>query len=71
METYLGPVLDALPAMVWTALPDGRFDFANRRWSDYTGLSEGDERSHAEKALAAREYEAPPPDFPCPTGSSR
>jgi PAS domain-containing protein len=31
-------VLDALPAMLWTALPDGSIDFVNRRWSDYTGL---------------------------------
>ncbi|EHK52576.1 multi-sensor signal transduction histidine kinase [Mesorhizobium alhagi CCNWXJ12-2] len=38
METYLGPVLDALPTMAWTALPDGRVDFVNRRWSEYTGL---------------------------------
>jgi PAS domain-containing protein len=28
-----------LPAMMWTAAPDGRIDFVNRRWSDYTGLS--------------------------------
>jgi PAS domain S-box-containing protein len=35
----LGVVLDALPAMLWTALPDGRIDFVNRRWSEYTGLS--------------------------------
>ena len=34
-----GGVLDALPAMAWTALPDGNIDFVNRRWSDYTGLS--------------------------------
>ncbi|GLS36289.1 hypothetical protein GCM10010869_18780 [Mesorhizobium tianshanense] len=39
MEMDLGRVFDALPAMVWTAQPDGHFDFANRRWSDYTGLS--------------------------------
>ena len=39
MEIDLGRVLDALPAMVWTALPDGHIDFVNRRWSEYTGLS--------------------------------
>jgi PAS domain S-box-containing protein len=38
MEFDLGRVLDALPAMVWTALPDGQIDFINRRWSEYTGL---------------------------------
>ena len=39
MEIDLGRVLDALPAMVWTALPDGHIDFVNRRWSEYTGLA--------------------------------
>jgi PAS domain S-box-containing protein len=39
MEIDLGRVFDALPAMLWTAGPDGRIDFANRRWSHYTGLS--------------------------------
>jgi PAS domain S-box-containing protein len=34
-----GSVLDALPVMAWTALPDGNIDFINRRWSEYTGLS--------------------------------
>ena len=38
MEIDLSRVLDALPAMVWTALPDGHIDFVNRRWSEYTGL---------------------------------
>lgn len=42
MEVDLSRAFDALPAMVWTARPDGYFDFANRGWSDYTGLS-GDE----------------------------
>ncbi|KER68452.1 hypothetical protein HR51_28725 [Burkholderia cepacia] len=30
-------MLDALPAPAWTALPDGRIDFVNRRWLDYAG----------------------------------
>jgi len=38
MEIDLGRVLDALPAMVWTAMPDGRIDFVNRRLSEHTGL---------------------------------
>jgi PAS domain S-box-containing protein len=42
MEVDLSPVLDELPAMVWTAAPDGKTDFVNQRWSDYTGLSLGD-----------------------------
>jgi PAS domain S-box-containing protein len=39
MKIDRGGVLDALPVMAWTALPDGNIDFVNRRWSDYTGLS--------------------------------
>ncbi|WP_158543501.1 PAS domain-containing sensor histidine kinase [Dyella solisilvae] len=32
-------VLDALPALVWTAGPDGRVNFVNRWCSEFTGLS--------------------------------
>lgn len=39
MESDLGRAFDASPALVWIARPDGRIDFANRRWSDYTGFS--------------------------------
>ncbi len=38
MEFDLSRVLDALPAMVWIALPDGQLELINRRWSEYTGL---------------------------------
>jgi formate hydrogenlyase transcriptional activator len=31
-------IVDSIPAMVWTALPDGNRDFVNRRWLEYTGL---------------------------------
>lgn len=34
----LRQIVDAIPAMIWTALPDGSRDFANQRWLDYTGL---------------------------------
>ena len=27
------------PGLVWTALPDGRAEFINQRWCDYTGLT--------------------------------
>src|SRR2546430_465900 len=30
---------DALPQIIWIALPDGRADFFNRRWFEYTGLT--------------------------------
>ena len=38
MDTETDRILDALPGMIWTALPDGRIDFVNRRWSVFTGL---------------------------------
>ncbi len=30
---------DAMPQIVWTANPDGRLDYYNQRWFDYTGLT--------------------------------
>jgi len=31
--------VDAIPALAWSALPDGSLDFFNQRFRDYTGLS--------------------------------
>jgi PAS domain S-box-containing protein len=31
--------IDSIPALVWTALPDGRVDFLNQRWLDFAGLT--------------------------------
>ena len=28
-----------IPGLVWTARPDGRIDFLNQRWREYTGLT--------------------------------
>ena len=39
MENEISRVVDALPGLVWTALPDGHIDFLNQRWCEYTGLS--------------------------------
>lgn len=39
MRYDLSRVVDALPGLVWTALPDGQLDFVNQRWCEYTGLS--------------------------------
>ena len=39
MEDAFSPVLNALPALVWAALPDGQIDFVNQRFCEYTGLS--------------------------------
>jgi PAS domain S-box-containing protein len=37
-EVDLGRVVNALPALVWTTQGDGRSDFVNRHWCEYTGL---------------------------------
>jgi len=35
----LQQAIDAIPGLVWSALPDGSVDFLNERWCDYTGIS--------------------------------
>jgi PAS domain S-box-containing protein len=37
MEIDFTSVIDALPGLVWSARPDGRVEFLNRRWREYTG----------------------------------
>jgi len=44
MENDLSLVVDSLPGLVWTALPDGHVDFLNQRWCEYTGLSVAEAR---------------------------
>lgn len=39
MENELGSLADGLPGLVWTARPDGRVDFVNRAWCEYSGRS--------------------------------
>ena len=39
MQVELSHLVDALPGLVWTALPDGRAEFLNQRWLDYTGMT--------------------------------
>jgi PAS domain S-box-containing protein len=37
-EDFLRLVVDTIPALVVSALPDGSVDFINKGWRDYTGL---------------------------------
>jgi PAS domain S-box-containing protein len=37
-EKELRDVVNALPAFVWSTLPDGAVDFVNERWLEFTGL---------------------------------
>ncbi len=38
-ELPLRGVMDTIPGLVWSALPDGHGEFCNQRWLDYTGMS--------------------------------
>jgi PAS domain S-box-containing protein len=38
-ELPLRGVMDTIPGLVWSALPDGDVEFCNQRWLDYTGMS--------------------------------
>jgi len=42
----LSRVVNALPALVWTTQGDGRSDFVNRSWCEYTGLGPEAARDH-------------------------
>jgi len=38
-ENRLRAIVDTIPALVWSARPDGSAEFFNRRWLDYAGLT--------------------------------
>jgi PAS domain S-box-containing protein len=37
-EARFRQLADSMPQIVWTARPDGRSDYINRRWLEYTGI---------------------------------
>jgi PAS domain S-box-containing protein len=39
MQFELTQLVDALPGLGWSALPDGRAEFLNKRWLNYTGMT--------------------------------
>jgi formate hydrogenlyase transcriptional activator len=38
-EVRLRTIIDAIPAQAWSLHPDGRINYLNQRWHDYTGIS--------------------------------
>src|ERR1700746_3219537 len=38
-ERKLRQVIDTIPTLAWSILPDGSNEFLNKRWHEYTGLS--------------------------------
>ena len=41
-EARLRKIIDTIPALAWCNLSDGSNEFVNKRWSDYTGLSQAE-----------------------------
>ena len=41
-EDQLRIMIDTIPALAWSCLPDGANEFTNKRWRDYTGLSQAE-----------------------------
>ncbi|MBZ9781485.1 PAS domain-containing protein [Pseudomonas sp. REP124] len=42
MDNELERVIDGLPGVAWTALADGRVDYVNQYWDEYTGAGRDD-----------------------------
>jgi PAS domain S-box-containing protein len=42
-ENSFRTLAEVIPQLVWTALPDGRFDYLNKQWLEYTGLAQQQE----------------------------
>ncbi len=40
-EAKFREMINAIPHMVWSTLPDGYHDFYNKRWYEFTGVAEG------------------------------
>src|SRR5262249_21128889 len=38
-EDRIRLIIDTVPALIWTAAPDGRLDFVSQRWLDYAGTT--------------------------------
>lgn len=38
---------EGMPQLVWTCLPDGRWDYLNSRWVEYTGVPMAEQLGHA------------------------
>jgi PAS domain S-box-containing protein len=38
-ENFLRQVIDTIPGMIWSGLPDGKFDFINQPWLTYLGCT--------------------------------
>jgi PAS domain-containing protein len=60
-EATLRQVVDTIPALVWSNLPDGPNDFSNQRWHDYTDIS-SEEADSGFANVCQCSWQAPEPD---------
>ena len=52
LEGDFRKIAEAMPQLVWTATADGRVDYFNRRWIEYTGITLEDAQDNDGAALA-------------------
>lgn len=52
-------IAEAMPQLVWTARPDGRIDYFNERWLEYSGLSREEFRNRGKDVGIVHPDEAP------------
>jgi PAS domain S-box-containing protein len=57
-ETRFRQLADAMPQIVWTALPDGRIDYYNRQWYVFTGFAESEHDKDWQSILHAEDLAA-------------
>jgi PAS domain S-box-containing protein len=50
-ESRLQTIINTIPTIVWRARPDGSGEFWNKRWHDYTGLSQESAQSQGWEAI--------------------
>jgi PAS domain S-box-containing protein len=50
-ERELVATINTVPAIIYTALPQGQVNFCNQRWLEYTGLSQEDSHEWAETGV--------------------
>ena len=60
LRDEFGRIIDTIPDMIYSALPDGSVDFVNQRWVEYTGLSleEGMEEARRRGWTSSRHTDA-------------
>src|SRR5262249_44590043 len=56
-EKQLRDVIETMPAMAFTVLPDGSTEFANRRFTEYTGLRAEEVGSHRRNTVHPEDIE--------------